>query len=108
MDAVGMRSEGKLEKQMQKIAEEVVEASMEVATDRALEFADCHTNPACDSTAKEFGDILFSTIVGCYMAGLNPETCLEMVCKKNEGRIGEGRMINGSFVKNADITGERI
>ena len=89
---VGMLTDGEIAKQMQKIAEEVVECSMEVCI-----------YPTSEKTKKEFGDILFSTIVGCYMVGLDPDECLKMACDKNDKRIGSGRMINGSFVKKEDM-----
>ena len=95
-EQVGMLTDGCIFKQMQKIAEEVVECSMEVANHEL-------TGHYVPKMEKEFGDILFATKVGAYILGLDPEKCLEMACDKNDKRIGTGRMVNGSFRKFEDL-----
>ena len=97
VEEVGMFTDGILEKQMQKIAEEVVECSIEVAKDQI-------TLSNLNNVKSEFGDILFSAYVGCMMSGLDPDECLRAACDKNDKRIGFGRMVNGSFVKAEDLT----
>ena len=98
---VGMISDGNPQKQMQKIGEEVIEATYELA------MLDSHHNyngyESEQKLKKELGDILFATIVQCYMLGFDPDECLGVVCDKNDKRKDSGRMINGSFVKAKDL-----
>lgn len=99
---VGMISEGRPEKQMKKIAEEVVETTTELAVYK-LNMQICElNNPAL--LKKEIGDILFATKVLCNMLDFDPDECLKMACDKNDKRRDNGRMINGSYVKKEDLT----
>jgi len=98
---VGMISDGIPEKQMQKIAEEVNEATYELAVYQ-LNKQICELNSPTP-LKKELGDILFATMVQCYMLGFEPDECLKMACDKNDKRKDSGKIVNGNFLKAEDM-----
>jgi NTP pyrophosphatase (non-canonical NTP hydrolase) len=101
---VGMISDGIPEKQMQKIAEEVIETTYELGCfEKHLNLEGFSSGKKLE---KELGDILFATKVACYMMGFDPDECLEVACYKNDKRRDSGRMINGNFYKKEDLTNE--
>ena len=102
---VGIISDGIPEKQMQKIAEEVVESTYELCKyEETFKRGDLGN---CDPLEKEIGDILFATKVLCNMLRFDPDHCLEMACDKNDKRRDHGKMINGSYVKKEDLTNNK-
>jgi phosphoribosyl-ATP pyrophosphohydrolase len=98
---VGMIHEGLPAKQVQKIAEEVIETALELTP---YLYDKMYASKAEEKKIKkEIGDILFSTQVLCNMLGFEPDECLKMACDKNDKRKDSGRMINGNFVKAEDL-----
>ena len=79
------------QKQWQKMREEVYELANAI-----------HDNDI-DSVADELGDVLVTCIVQAQLWNLDPVECLEGAYNKIHARKSKGELVDGVFVKEADL-----